>query len=401
MDGLGRLPGRFRQRFVALPVGAASTHFIFFACEDFENAANERGFPNARPTSDDQHLLLARLPDRLLLPGSQLDPQLAFDPGDGLLHVNDRHGVRRGRCDPVNGLGKADLGPVEGRKVEPGFALDRFSDDRLLCHRRFHGRFDNQLIDLDQFRGMFDDARLGVADVALARQILERVLDGGSGPIGTIAVDSHLGGEFVGGLEADSPDVVGQPVRVFLDLGDGFLAVGPVDADGPARTDAVFGQEQHDFADFLLLLPALANPLDPLVADALDMKQEVRGRLEDFEGAFLVDADDLGGDLRPDAADCPGGQILFNAFRRGRVGRLEFVGLELLAVFPIHDPLAGGFQMLTGRNRGRTSNDRDQILTAFDDNPENGEPVFGIMVGHTLDQAGQSFGHGLSGEPWF
>jgi hypothetical protein len=75
--------------------------------------------------------------------------------------------------------------------------------------------------------------------------------------------------------------------------------------------------------------------------------------LEDFQGPFLVDADDLGGQLRPDAADRPGGQILFDAFRRGRVGGLEFVGLELLAVFPVHDPLAGGFQMLARRNRGR------------------------------------------------
>ena len=122
----------------------------------------------------------------------------------------------------------------------------------------------------------------------------------------------------------------------------------------------MLGQEQHDFADFLLLLPTLADPLDPFVADALDVEEEVGGRLEDFEGAFLVDGDDLGGDLRPDAADCPGGQILFDAFRRGRVGGFEFVGLELLAVFPVHDPFAGGFQMLASRNRGRAAHDRHQ-----------------------------------------
>ena len=79
-----------------------------------------------------------------------------------------RHWVRRGRCDPVNGLGKADFGPVECGKVEPGFALDRFPDDRFLGHRRFHGCFDDQLVDLDQLGRMFDDARLRVADVALA-----------------------------------------------------------------------------------------------------------------------------------------------------------------------------------------------------------------------------------------
>ena len=346
VDGLGRLAGRFRHAF-GRPAGRRSQHaFHLLRLEDFQDAADEGGLADARPARDDEHLLLARLPDRFLLQGSQLDPQLPFDPGDGLLHVDDRHGMRSGRGDPVDGLGKADFGPMQGSQVKPGFAFDGFPDDRLFGHRRFHRRFDDQLVDLDQLRGMFDDAGLRVADMALAGQVLKRVLDGGPGPIGTIAVDPHLGRQFIGGLEADAPDVVGQPVRVLLDLGDGFLAVGAVDSHGPTETDAMLGQEEHDFADFLLLLPALADPLDPLLADPLDVEKEVRGRLEDFERPFLVEADDLGRQLRPDAADCPGGQILFDAFRRGRVRGLEFVGLELLAVFPVNDPLAGGFQML-------------------------------------------------------
>ena len=184
----------------------------------------------------------------------------------------------------------------------------------------FTAVFDDQLVDLDQLRGMFDDAGLRVADVALAGQVLERVLDGGPGPIGTVAVDPHLGRQFIGGLEADAPDVVGQPVGVLLDLGDGFLAVGAVDPDGPAEADAMLGQEEHDLADFLLLLPTLADPLDPFLADPLDVEEEVRGRLEDFQRPFLVDGDDLGGESsarccgsprRPDTFRClpprPGG----------------------------------------------------------------------------------------------
>jgi hypothetical protein len=129
----------------------------------------------------------------------------------------------------MNGLGQPDLGPVQGGQVEPGFALRCFPDDRLLGHRRLHRLFDDQLVDLDELRGVFDDAGLRVADVALAGQVLKRVLDGGPGPVGTVAVDPQLGRQFIGGLEADAPDVVGQPVRVLLDLGDGFLAVGAVD----------------------------------------------------------------------------------------------------------------------------------------------------------------------------
>ena len=239
----------------------------------------------------------------------------------------------------------------------------------------------------------------GIADMALAGKFLKRVSDGGPCPIGAVAVDPQLGGQFVGGLEADAPDVVGQLVGVLLDLGDGLLAVGAVDSHGPARTDAMLGQEEHDLADFLLLLPALADPLDPFLADPLDVQQEVGGRLEDFQRPFLVDADDLGGQLRPDAADRPGGQILFDAFRRGRVGGLEFVGLELLAVFPIHDPLAGRFQMLARRNRGGAADDRHQVLTALDLDLENGKTVLGVVVGDTFDQSGEGFGHGVHGTP--
>ena len=122
---------------------------------------------------------------------------------------------------------------------------------------------------------------------------------------GTIAVDPHLGRQFVGGFEADASDVVGQPIRVLLDLGDGFLPVGPVDPYRPTEADAMLGQEEHDFADFLLLLPALTDAFYTLLADALDVKKEIRGRLEDFESPFFVETDDPGGQLRPDAADSP------------------------------------------------------------------------------------------------
>ena len=75
------------------------------------------------------------------------------------------------------------------------------------------------------------------------------------------------------------------------------------------------------------------------------------------------------------------------------MGGLEFVGLELLAVLPIHDPLAGGFQMLARRDRGRAADHRHQVLTALDLHLENGKTVLGVVVGDTFDQAGEGFGH--------
>ena len=75
---------------------------------------------------------------------------------------------------------------------------------------------------------------------------------------------------------------------------------------------------------------------------------------------------------------------------------LEFVGLELLAVFPIHDPLAGGFQMLACRNRSCAAHDRHQILAALDLHLEDGKAVLRVVVGDTFDEAGEGFGQILS-----
>ena len=107
-------------------------------------------------------------------------------------------------------------------------------------------------------------------------------------------------------------------------------------------------------------------------------------------------ADDLGGQLGADAADRPGAQILFDTFGRSRVGGFQFVGLELLAVFPVHDPLAGRFQMLARRHRGGAAHDGHQVLAALDDNPEHGEAILRVVVGDSFNEAGQGFGHGLT-----
>src|SRR5208283_1569275 len=79
--------------------------FHLLGLENLQDAADERGLADTWTARDDQRFLMASLPNCLLLPGCQLDPQLSLDPGDGLFQVDLGHGVRRGRCDPVNRLG--------------------------------------------------------------------------------------------------------------------------------------------------------------------------------------------------------------------------------------------------------------------------------------------------------
>src|SRR5688500_1804227 len=61
--------------------------------------------------------------------------------------------------------------------------------------------------------------------------------------------DADLLGNLVGGLEADAVDVLGQSVRIGLDLVDCALPVGFVDAHSPARADAVAMEEHHYLTD--------------------------------------------------------------------------------------------------------------------------------------------------------
>ena len=155
----------------------------------------------------------------------------------------------------------------------------------------------------------------------------------------------------------------------------------------------MLGQEEHELPDFLLLVPALVDALEPLRPDPFDVQQEVGSLLEDFEGSLLVDCDDLGRQFRADTADRPRGQILLDPFRRGRMGRLEFFGLELLPVLSVDHPATAGLDMLPRRHRGRTACDRHQVFSSFDLHAEDGETILRVVERDSFDQARQVFGH--------
>ena len=88
VDGLCRLAGRFCQPLCRPARWCRQDAFELLGGEDFEDAADERGFADSRPASDYEHFLLRGLPNCLLLPGCQFDPQLTLDPGNGLFHVD-------------------------------------------------------------------------------------------------------------------------------------------------------------------------------------------------------------------------------------------------------------------------------------------------------------------------
>jgi len=90
---------------------------------------------------------------------------------------------------------------------------------------------------------------------------------------------------------------------------------------------------------------------------------------EDFLRAFFVDRNNLFRQLRPNAANGTGGEILFDSFGRSRMGRREFVGFELLSVLPVDDPATTCLDMLARRGRCGAAHDGDKIITSLDLHP--------------------------------
>lgn len=113
----------------------------------------------------------------------------------------------------------------------------------------------------------------------------------------------------------------------------------------------MFTEEQHDLADFPLLLPALANSFHSLLTDSFDVQEEIGGGLEDLECSLFMDTDDICRQLGADATNCPRGEVFFDAFGGGRMSSFQVFGLELLSMLLIHDPTSGGLNMFSCRYR--------------------------------------------------
>src|SRR5262249_43686994 len=163
------------------------------------------------------------------------------------------------------------------------------------------------------FDRLLDDRGFRVADVPLAAALLEHKADRRPGPQRRVALDPEAQGEAVRGLETDAPDVGGQAVRVGPHQFNGLVAVGLVDADGAGCADAVFLQKQHDAAHRLLLLPAFADALQAARADALHLLEKGRALVDDRQGTFAKDFDDLAGEVRADALDQAGAGVVRDA----------------------------------------------------------------------------------------
>ena len=84
-------------------------------------------------------------------------------------------------------LCQSNFGPVQTGQKQPRFAIDKFTDDASVLERTQNRLFDNLFFDLNEVGCPPQYTRFGITAMAITCQLLERVMDSGSGPATCIA----------------------------------------------------------------------------------------------------------------------------------------------------------------------------------------------------------------------
>ena len=175
---------------------------------------------------------------------------------------------------------RVGLRVVEGGKVDGAFVLAAaggFLDDDVSREARLlYARSRYFFRDAKFFRGERGEHFARDVDVALAREVVERVVHSSRDAVGRVVRHAELLRYRVGGGEAYALHVERYLVRVGLHHLERRGAVFFEYAHRVARADAVALEEYHDLAHVALLAPRLARRLGLRAADALDLGEAHR-----------------------------------------------------------------------------------------------------------------------------
>ena len=214
----------------------------------------------------------------------------------------------------------------------------------------------------------------------LVGQLAEGVEDSAADPAGVILAVPHLRGYSVGGLEAYAPDVIGETVRVLLNLADALLAVFTVYLRCECGTHPVSLKEEHHVLDVLLLLPALAYLGNPLRTYPVDLVQTFYVRLDDIDGPGTEAVNDEPCELGTYTLDQTAPEVLLYAVGSGRHHLLPGRALELLPVLPVHPPFALAQQDRTRRDVQQVAHEGHEVVIPLDLHTEHRIAVFRVLV---------------------
>ena len=216
--------------------------------------------------------------------------RLALRLGEGHLHFAFEPRYRGVRVygfavvwlfgDAAQVFRRVGLRVVEGGKVDGAFVLaaagDFLDDDVSREARLLYARSRNFFRDAELFRGERGEHFARHVDVALAREVVERVVYSRRDAVGRVVRHAELLRYRVGGGEAYALHVERYLVRVGLHHLERRRAVFFEYAHRVARADAVALEEHHDLAHVALFAPRLPRRLGLRAADALDLGEAHR-----------------------------------------------------------------------------------------------------------------------------
>lgn len=299
-------------------------------------------------------------------------------------------------------LGHVELVEVEGfgivakggAAVRGGHLADL--EKPLLLHLLQKHRQALAEVQSDQLTGLGLD--LGRGEVAVAKLPAggKHMPDAGHDALGAVFFQADAQGDLVGGEKADAVDVVGQPIRVLGDGGDGLVAVLLVDPHGKKGADAVGLQKHHHFPDGAVLGPGLADHAQLLFGDPGHLDKALDLFLEDVEGFFLEVLDDFLGRLGADALDQARAEVFLQSRGGGRLSFHRRRGPELPAVLGIHGPGPVKFHRGAGKHLGLVDDDRLLLHRVVERrHAQHGPPIVRVVKRHSVDDSADGFGDGL------
>jgi len=265
VDGFGLVARGFGQALGRAPGGGAEDDPPALAGVDSHDPPDQRRLVRSGAAGDDEHLLVQRGPDGLLLEGSQSDPVLLLVPRDRAACVH-RQGPHWALQQAPHGHGDPAFSLVERREEDAGMPA------HVLSHQLVGAKQEGELAghrlrgDIcarsgrEGLRGCVDQCVVLAADVPVLGQAVEGVHEAGGQPRRGVRRDAQLRAETVCGEEPDAPDLVGQPVGVLADDLHRLPPVALIDPGGERGRHAVALEADHDVPDRPLLGPGRLEP---------------------------------------------------------------------------------------------------------------------------------------------
>ncbi len=164
-------------------------------------------------------------------------------------------------------------------------------DDAPFAKLQPNGRFDKRFRHFEELSGKRVEFVRRQPAMAVVQRLRERVRNTGPDADHGGFLNAKPLGDCVGGLEADTADILRQTVGIFRHDLHGIVAVGLVDAHRPRSADAMGMKKDHDLAHDFLFSPGGHDALRAPGADAIHLAQALRRGLdhvEDLAAEYLI-----------------------------------------------------------------------------------------------------------------